>query len=117
MAKIELLDEPAAAPVADVNVVVDGRGRRIRVRELDELTESRLVRDIGHEAASNLMYITGYVMPAAVVAEIDGEPFAIPRNQLQIDAAIKALGREGMAAVRAHLYQGGEKKDEADLKN
>ena len=37
--------------------------------------------------------------PLLYLAEIDGEPVAIPRTRLQVDALIQRAGREGFLAV------------------
>ncbi|MGH8220885.1 MAG: hypothetical protein ACREUT_20310 [Steroidobacteraceae bacterium] len=98
-------------------VIVDAKGRKLKVRELGILEESRLVRMLG-EAASNAMYVTGYVMPAVMVEEIDGEQAAPPTTLREVDAAIQRLGRHGIAAVLAHVTALAERQEGQDqIKN
>ena len=103
------------------NMVKDSLGRIIKFRELDELTESRLVRNLGNEIASNGPYMQGYVIPAAAVAEIDGEEYSVPTKLLHIDKVITDLGKSGMNAARLHIYgpmlEAAEKAKDDALKN
>lgn len=96
------LNPTESAPQAD-NVVIDGRGRALKIQSPDVLTESRLIRLIGQEAALNSAYLGGYVFPAVSVIEIDGEPMGFPTSQREIDALIQILGREGLSAAIMHL--------------
>lgn len=104
------LNPTESAPQAD-NFVTDGKGRTLKVQPPDVLTESRLIRLIGQEAALNSAYLGGYVFPAVSVVEIDGEPMGFPTSQREIDALIQMLGREGLSAVIEHLSP---KKKEVD---
>lgn len=90
-------DAPKAA-----NIVIDSKGRTLKLAELDVLAESRLIRLIGGEAAMNQPYMRLYVMPAVSVVEIDAEPMPLPQTQREIDAAISRLGHEGINAVIEH---------------
>jgi hypothetical protein len=83
-------------------VIVDGVGRRLKLRQIGVLDESRLVRMLGSEAAQNVVYVTGYALPAVSVEEIDGVHAPFPSNQAQLDALIQRVGREGIAAVLTH---------------
>src|ERR1700722_18878366 len=100
------IDKDAAPPDAQAvsgdTVVPDSRGRKLTIREPSVLDESRLARLMG-DSSTNMGYMLGYVTPAAMVVAIDGEPVPFPRTELQVDAAIQRLGREGIAAVMAHL--------------
>lgn len=82
-------------------IITDAKGRKLRIREPDILTESRLVRSLG-DAASNVAYMYGYVFPAAMVVEIDGQPMPFPMTEREIDAAIQQIGRHGLLAVMKH---------------
>lgn len=96
--------KPAAQPApADANVVTDSLGRKLTVKTLDILYESRLARIVGAEAAANATYMLGYVFPAVSVVAIDGEDVPLPQTQLEIDASITRLGREGLTAVMRHI--------------
>ncbi|MDE1009668.1 MAG: hypothetical protein OSB38_28815 [Paraburkholderia fungorum] len=96
----------AQQPEADTadNVVVDVRGRRLVIEQPDFLTESRIMRALG-DAASNQHYVLAYVMPAVMVTHIDGVFVPFPTTNVQIEAAIARLGREGMVAVLTHIEE------------
>ncbi|MBB3307703.1 MULTISPECIES: hypothetical protein [unclassified Enterobacter] len=98
-------DEPS---VAVSNQVTDTRGRVIRYRELDPLQESRLILAIGAQAAMNPVYVNVYAIPAARVSDIDGDEYAIPQTQAQVDAMISILGREGMDALATQFFPTGD---------
>lgn len=102
------------------NVITDGRGRQIVIRELDPLEESRLIFAIGSERSQNVVYVQAYAIPAACAAEIDGEPYSVPQNIQQLEGRMKILGRDGMNAVAAHLYKAldtGESGEKEATKN
>jgi len=107
-ARVTLHDTPPdapdySAPAAPLsNVVTDSKGRRLTIREPDLLQESRLIRALG-EHAGNTNYVMVYCMPAAMVARIDDVERIFPSTQLEVDAAIQALGREGLSAVMEYI--------------
>lgn len=111
------VEAPAIVALAG-GVVTDAKGRRITLRELDFLEESRLVRMLGSDASMNAMYMKGYVIPAACVAAIDGVAYEVPATAKEVEASIKRLGRDGFTAIAPALYPGldGEGSEE-DLKN
>lgn len=90
------------APVKADPTVVDARGRRLSIREPDILQESRLVRLMG-DSSMNAAYMHGYVMPAVMVASIDGVAMPFPSTVLEVEAAIQVLGRDGMESVMSHV--------------
>ncbi|MDI9222145.1 hypothetical protein QMZ30_14665 [Pantoea sp. EA-12] len=94
--------------------VTDARGRVIRYRELDPLQESRLILAIGAQAAMNPVYVNVYAIPAARVSDIDGDEYAIPQTQAQVDAMISILGREGMDALATRFFPTGENATDSD---
>lgn len=94
-----------APKVSDSVDVVDSLGRKLKVKDPSILQESRLVRALGGDASTNNGYMMGYVMPAAMVVEIDGVAQPFPTTEMQVDAAIQMLGREGLAAVMAHFVE------------
>lgn len=125
--KVKVTLEPSVSPAAastaaptDLpdDVVIDAKGRRLRIKEPDILQESRMVKAMG-DAAANFAYMTSYVHTAAMVVEIDGEPMPFPMSERQVDAAIVRLGREGLMAVMAFLTKKAEQmeKARADVKN
>lgn len=113
--------EDAAADAQPSNVVTDSRDRTLKLVEPDVLTESRLVRMLGEDAAFNAAYMEAYVFPAVSVAEIDGDEVTFPTTQREVDALIQRLGREGIGA--AALYRVNKRKaeqkkaEEAAVKN
>jgi hypothetical protein len=118
MTKVELVSgAPSTAPVAVKDGMVeitDSLGRVLQLKDPDILTESRLIRAMG-DASSNMAYMMGYVLPAAMVVAMNGEELPFPMTEREVDASIKRLGREGLAAVMQHqMTKASEKKqDEA----
>lgn len=106
MSQITVKDAPQSVQPAteESNVVVDAKGRRIVIRELDMLEESRLIFALGSERASNPVYVQAYAIPAACAAEIDGEQFSVPANINQLEGRMAILGRDGMNAIAKKLY-------------
>lgn len=96
--------DPEEVLPASASQVTDSRGRVIRYRELDPLQESRLILAIGAQAAMNPVYVNVYAIPAARVSDIDGDEYAIPQTQAQVDAMISILGREGMDALATKFF-------------
>lgn len=115
---LELNDTAAEAPAQDApeavspDIVVDSKGRTLKLAELDVLAESRLIRLVGAEAAMNQAYMQFYVSPAVAVVQIDGEDVPMPLTQREIDAAISRLGHHGINAVLAHWTAQRKKKEE-----
>jgi hypothetical protein len=106
--------EPAVATLTDKKTiekqsskeqVIDELGRVIILRDIDPLSESRLILAVGSKAAINPIYMNMYVFPAARVESIDGDPYGLPQNQAQVDSILAVLGRKGMDALSAHLFQ------------
>ena len=115
MAKLTMKETPAQAPAAeaaDSDIVNDSKGRRLKIKQPDILKESRLVRVMG-EASMNAAYMTGYVLPAAMVVEIDGEAVPFPSSEREVEACMQRLGREGMTAVMEHMSAQAEKAGQA----
>lgn len=83
-------------------VITDSKGRKLKIVEPDILSESRLVRALG-DASSNAAYMSSYVLPAAMVVEIDGTPVPFPMTEREVDAAIQSLGRHGLIALMNHF--------------
>jgi hypothetical protein len=95
-------------------VVTDSKGRKLRIKEPNIVQESRLARLMG-DSSTNIGYMLGYVQPAVMVIAIDDDRLPFPGNQLQLEAAIGLLGREGLAAVMAYMTERAEaQKDEAE---
>jgi hypothetical protein len=97
-------------------IVTDSIGRKLTIQQPSILWESRLVRAMG-DAAMNAAYMTGYVLPAAMVVEIDGRYHPFPLSEIAIDGKIQLLGRHGLAAVMQYVTDAARQEDgEADLK-
>lgn len=105
---------PEEVPPASTSQVTDSRGRVIHYRELDPLQESRLILAIGAQAAMNPVYVNVYAIPAARVSDIDGDEYAIPQTQAQVDAMISILGREGMDALATRFFPTGDHTTDSD---
>ncbi len=88
----------AAAQTEDIQ---DLRGRTLRIRNLNILDQTRLLRAIGGEQSGNQVYVR-IVQAAAAVSHIDGRPLPAVTNERQIDARLELLGDEGMLAVSLH---------------
>lgn len=114
MTKVTILDQPSAAIAAEGDarsisqalaegvMITDAKNRRLKLKRPTILQESRLIRVLG-EDAENPTYLNAYALPAAMVVEIDGEPVNFPSNQIQLDAVLQRLDREGMAAVIQYI--------------
>lgn len=83
------------------------------IKQPSILQESRLVRAMG-EGAMNAAYMTGYVLPAAMVVEVDGEAVPFPLTELQVDAAIQRVGRAGLSAVMQYITRSVNPEGDAD---
>lgn len=97
--------QAAVSPEEEKTVLTDSKGRRITLRELDPLQESRIFIAVGAANAANHTYMSGYAFPAAMVESIDDVDYSVPANQAQIDGRLKHLGREGMLAIREYMIQ------------
>ena len=109
MAKITVKDTSAASAAVsqqeESTVLTDSKGRRIVLRELDPLQESRIFIAVGAANAANHTYMSGYAFPAAMVESIDDIDYSVPTNQAQIDGRLQHLGREGMLAIREYMIK------------
>jgi len=112
-------DAPKPTASDGTAIVVDSKGRSLKIKPLDVLYESRLTRTLGGEVAMNMAYMLGFVFPAASVCEIDGEEVPAPQTQREIDASIQRLGREGLTAVMTYMQEkvGTQVETEAGIKN
>lgn len=102
------MSEPTVLELAD--------GRKLTLKQPDILQETRIVRAMG-DNASNAVYMSAYVLPAAFVVAIDGDPVIFPRTEREIEGLIQRLGRDGIDAVRKHLVETAAPASEDDLKN
>lgn len=115
---------PSAQLIKDAlraETITDGKGRRILLRKPGVLTQYRIVESVGPELAANLTYMN-MVNPLTWVAEIDGDPIALPKSKLQIEALITRLDDEGLEAVMTWFADkaeavAGAAEQKAQLKN
>lgn len=108
MANVTVKDGAAADVAAQeeaATILKDSKSRRIVLRELDPLEESRIFIAVGAANAANHTYMTGYAFPAAMVESIDDVDYSVPTNQAQIDGRLKHLGKEGMTAIREYMIK------------
>lgn len=96
--------------------VTDANGRKIGVKRLNALEKMRLSKIAGSEGASNPTYF-GYVILAASVVSIDGEPEVFPMTARAVEALISQLDDDGLAAVStavAELNGSGNEAEEVE---
>lgn len=90
--EVDVATEPSA------RVVVDAKGRKLTLKEPDILAPYRLVEMLGN-AAENRVYMQ-MVFPFIYLAAIDDD-VEIPLNsKRELEALIKRLGHDGVAALR-----------------
>lgn len=90
----EINTEVVAKPKPQYETVIDAKGRNIRLRRLTPLDESRLILAVGPENAANTVYLNTFVVPAAMVAYIDGEPYGQPGSIAEIEMVLDDLDTE-----------------------
>lgn len=86
-------------------------GRRVKIRNLTVLDQTRLYRAMGPEQSMNQPY-SWVVMAAAAVVEVDGVPSIPPTNEKQIDAMLERLGDDVVNTVLVHQRLEMERKIE-----
>lgn len=107
----------AGATVMSESTIVElADGRKLAIKQPDILQEARIVRAMG-DSASNAVYMSAYVLPAAFVVAIDGESVLFPRTEREIEGLIQRIGRDGIDAVRKHLVDTAAPASEDDIKN
>jgi hypothetical protein len=78
-------------------VVVDARGRSIKLKKPGVLAQYRLIEVLG-DTAKNEVY-TAMVLPLLFVSEIDGDVLMPLASKREIEALIQRLDEEGLEAV------------------
>ena len=101
-------NEATKVAIPEKKSVTDSKGRKIVLREIDPLQQARLVMGVGAEAAANGPYMAAFVFPVAMVERIDEDFYGFPANIAQVEAMLKTLGNEGMAAIMAHFKEEAE---------
>lgn len=104
-------NEAKKAAIPEKKSVTDSKGRKIVLREIDPLQQARLVIGVGAEAAANGPYMAAFVFPVAMVEQIDDDFYGFPANIKQVEAMLKTLGNEGMAAIMAHFKEEAEAQE------
>lgn len=101
-------------PVAN-KFVTDSLGRSISLRKLTPMHQARLVSVVGATNSKNEVYMAGFAIPAAMVAEIDGVPFPLPDSMLQLEAVLTELSDEGMEAIGKSLMEDAKSTQDAKV--
>lgn len=117
--KVEITPSEQLVKAAQSEVViVDARGRNIRLRKPGVLAQFRLVEALG-ESASNSVYMS-MIIPLVYVAEIDGDPVRTGSKR-EIEALIQRLDEDGVTAVMERVRDtwgaSDPEADKAALKN
>jgi len=81
---------------------VDALGRKLVVRHINALDRLRLLKAAGRELSENDSWLNMAALALSVV-ELNGVPCPTPTNERQIEAAVSALGDEGLQAVASVL--------------
>jgi hypothetical protein len=97
-------------------VITDAAGRRLTLRRVGVLETLRLYKALGPELSLNDCYV-GLAKLAAAVASLDEIPIPFPVSEATVEAAIKRLGEDGIAAVEAVLFGETPDKVVADAGN
>jgi hypothetical protein len=77
--------------------VTDSRGRVIVYRAIDFIEQYDVAKCVGDNSSNPMMM--GLALRVAGVRSIDGVPRVIPKNEAQLRAAIKAVGKSGAVAI------------------
>lgn len=118
----------AVAPAAaeKVDYVIDAKGRKIKLRKITPLWQSRIVRGVGPECAMNDAYMTSFVYPAAMVESIDGDEYQFPVTIAQVEGMLTILADDGVSAIVQYFMAKAEEakgdtdntsREEAAIKN
>lgn len=111
----------AAVRVLDDGRIVDGAGRKLKLRELSMLQELDLMALAGDSRVMNRAWWT-YISNAARVDMIDDITVPFPTSDQEMRVMAARVGREGIAAVIGHLFPAAgdsttDQGDEAKSKN
>lgn len=101
MTPSETIARQAQSPID----VMDGAGRRLRLRKLTALDTLRLLKAAGPALAQNEPWLAmaGLVFS---VSEIDGVPVPAPVSETQIETLVERLGDAGLDAIARALGDG-----------
>ena len=104
---------PASEPVTPAdNIVVDAKGRALKIKEPDILAPYRLVEMLG-AAAENRVYMQ-MVFPFIYLVAIDADDNIQINTKRELEALIQRLGHEGVKALREGVEKAFGDKPEHD---
>jgi hypothetical protein len=109
------MDKPSSRLIAAAREefsAVDRTGRTVSVRRMDALDRLRLFKTLGPALSVNTPYL-GMALIAASVSSIDGVPVPPPVTEEQLEALVRRLGDDGLAAV-ADALDAADRHDEAE---
>ena len=111
---------PVVSRTMPDGTIMDGKGRRLKLRELTILQELDLMDIAGDTRTMNRVWWVN-VSTAAKVEFIDGMPVPFPTTLPELRAMLARVDRDGIAAVLDHLSSPEENapahSDEARAKN
>jgi hypothetical protein len=91
--------------MSDPITLIDAKGRKLTVREMDLLQQMRFLRALGPQQRT---FTPGQVDPyvetaqcVAMVSAIDGHPLPPITSEANLDAAIAKVGDDGVNAISA----------------
>ena len=92
--------------------IQDSRGRKLILKRPNVLSQYRLVRILGAEAAANPTY-GGMRMPLLFLQQLDGQPVSLT-TQREIDLVIQQLDEDGLMALTNGVAEHFTPKDDED---
>jgi len=100
MTKVTLNQAPpdSEAVASAEDIVVDAKGRKLKIKEPDVLAPYRLVELLG-KSAENRVYMQ-MVFPFIYLVSIDGDTNIPLNSKGELEALIQRLGHEGVKALR-----------------
>lgn len=88
----------------DKMIVVDARGRAIKVRQLKAIDRMRLFGFIDNSMADKDRWLS-YAFLASCCAAIDGDPVMLPSGTKEIEFLVQRLDDEGLNAIATKLTE------------
>ena len=101
-----------SAPVGEISLPPDSKGRVLVIEEPNVLAPYQLIRAIGGADAENGTYVN-MILPLIYLAKINDEIIYQPKSPREIDALINRLGREGMQILLSGVTANFLKKPES----
>lgn len=91
-------------------VITDGAGRRITLRDVGVSVQMRLFKMLGPELSVNPAYMHG-AMVAAAVAMIDEIPVPFPQSEAAVESVLDKLGIEVIEIVGSIIAGPGDRTE------